>query len=240
MNALMLTLAVRLSGGRIELLRVLLGAAAGALAAQAARGVPRVAGMMLWLPAAMLMMRIAKGKRSRMLRDALMLLCAAGLVGGMVLALWSATGSLFGAYALGTAAAAAIGVHAARTRETAQRAVRVRCTYHGHTAEFDAMIDSGNTLRDYLTHLPVIVMAEQNVRSALGLEQQPMRPIFAQTAGGRQRMELLAPEEIMLELDGIKAQVQAMIALSPQMSASVPALVPAALIDSCWNSDRGG
>lgn len=240
MNALMLTLAVRLSGGRIALLRVLPGAVAGAAIAQATGAIPRAAGMLLWLPSAMLMMRIARGRRGHMLRDGLMLLCAAGLTGGMVLALWGATGSLLGAYALSAAAAAAIGVHAAHTSAIAQRAVRVRCAYHGHTAEFDAMIDSGNTLRDYLTHLPVVVMAEQNVRSALCLADQPMRPIFAQTAGGRQRMELIAPEMVTLELDGISRQVQAMIALSPQMSESIPALVPAALIESCWNSNRGG
>ena len=242
MNALGLALAVRLGGDRIVPVRVLLGAGAGAMIAQMAQGLDRMQAMLLWLPSAMLMMRIAKGKRCRLLADALLLLCAQGLLGGMVLALWGATGSLALAYALGGIAAACTGVCAARKRrkipQTAQ--VRVLLRYRGREASFDAMIDSGNTLRDYLTRLPVIVMPEKTGRQALEMDDTPLRPIFAQTAGGRQRMHVLVPEWIALEVDGACRAVQAVVAFSPQMSSSVPALVPALLLGGFWNQNGGG
>ena len=242
MNALMLTLAVRLSGTEIVLPRVLLGAAAGAVIAQMAAGLSQVQRMMVWLPAAMIMMRIACGKPGRMLAGSLLLLCAAGFVGGVLLAFWGATGSLLWAYVLSGMAAALIGLCAAGSRRTAQHAARVTviCRYRGQEAEFDAMIDSGNTLRDYLTHLPVIVIAQKKAAAAWQTDCLTLRPIYAQTAGGRQRMDVLAPEIVELEIDGARRRVQAMIALSPQMSESVPALVPAALLESTGKSNRGG
>jgi len=131
-------------------------------------------------------------------------------------------------------AAAGIGLCAARTRRSVHESMRVQllCTYRGKEAAFEAMIDSGNTLVDYLTHLPVIVLPERTGIEALELSNTPLRPIFAQTAGGRQKMDVLAPEKIVLEKDGRRHAVRAVIALSPQMSESVPALVPAALLGS--------
>jgi len=236
MNALMLTLAVRFGGMRIQPLRVLSGAAAGAAIACAAGRLSRLHAALVWLPAAMIMMRITLGKTGRRhaLAHALLLLCAAGLVGGMVLSFWGATGSLALAYGMSAIAAAGVGVCVMREKRHARDTARVRivCTYRGKTAAFDAMIDSGNTLRDYLTHLPVIVLPERTGIEALELSNTPLRPIFAQTAGGRQKMDVLAPEKIVLEKDGRRHAVRAVIALSPQMSESVPALVPAALLGS--------
>ena len=242
MNALMLALAVRLGGGRVVPVRVLLGAGAGAAIAQMAQGLTRMQSMLVWLPAAMLMMRTAKGKNGCLLADALLFLCASGLVGGMVLALWGATGSLTLAYALAGIAAACIGVCASRKpRHWSEAAhVRVLCRYRGRDAAFDAMIDSGNTLHDYLTRLPVIVLPEETGRKALKIGSRTLRPIFAQTAGGRQRMHVLVPEMIALELNGTPCAVQAVIAFSPQMSSCVPALVPAALLGGLCNSNGGG
>ena len=151
MNALMLTLAVRLGGGRLMPVRMLLAAAAGAAIAQMAQGLARVQTMQLWLPTTMLMMRIAKGKHCRLIADALLLLCAAGLAGGMVLALWGATGSLALAYALAGIAAVCIGMCAVRKRQAIPQAapVRILCRYRGREAAFDAMIDSGNIPSQY-------------------------------------------------------------------------------------------
>lgn len=239
MNTLMLSLAIRLGGGRISLARVLLGAGAGAAIARAAGGLSRMQTMLVWLPAAMIMMRIARGKNARrsLMADAMLFFCAAGLLGGMVLCFLGATGSPALAYALGGIAAIAIGHCGARARQAKRSTERVRiiCTYRGKRAAFCAMIDSGNTLRDYLTHLPVIVMAERTARDALDFDDMPLRPIFAQTAGGRQRMDVFAPEKIELELGGVSRSVQAVIALSPGMSADVPALVPALITGGEWN-----
>ncbi|MBQ8620068.1 MAG: sigma-E processing peptidase SpoIIGA [Clostridia bacterium] len=239
MNTLMLTLAVRLGGSRVNPVRVLLGAAAGAAIALAAGGLSRMQAMLVWLPAAMIMMRIARGKGTQrsLLADALLLLCAAGLLGGMVLCFAGATGSIAMAYVLGGIAAIAIGycaLRAKRAKRSAEHA-RVICTYRKKRAVFDAMIDSGNTLRDYLTHLPVIVIAEHTARKMLDLDDALLRPIFAQTAGGRQQMRVFTPQEIALEIDGVSQSVQAVIALSPGMGADVPALVPQMLLDGEWN-----
>lgn len=242
MNALMLALAVRLLGGRIRLLRVMAGAFAGAALAWAAAGASREITLLLWLPAAMMMMRIALGRETgkSLMIHALVLLCAAGLLGGMVLCFWGETGSLTLAYAFGAVAAAGIGAAQLKLSRRQRTCTRMACVHNGRRAEFEAMIDSGNTLRDYLTHLPVIVIAESAGRNALGLGDALLRPIFAQTAGGRQQMAVFAPQEVILNLDDGEKRVQAVVALSPGMSAGMPALVPAELVDGLWNSSRGG
>lgn len=244
LDALMLTLAVRLCGAGIRPGRVLLGALAGAAIAAGARRFCSAHCVWLWLPAAMIMMMIARGRAAcrRPIRHALVLFCAAGLMGGMVLALWGAAGSLALAYLLGSLAAMGVTLHAVRVGGGAREGacIRMVCLHRGKTAAFEAMIDSGNTLRDYLTHLPVIVIPEKTGRQALSLTDMPLRPIFAQTAGGRERMHVFAPQQIVLDMDGRKRRVCAVIALSPRMCRDVPALVPAILMDSLWNSDRGG
>ena len=189
--------------------------------------------------AAMLLMavRLAGGKVRpwRVLTAALsgaLLLSAAGLLGGVVLALDGATGSLMTAYALGGVCTLWIAVSSLKARRASQavRRVRLVCLYRGKTASFDAMVDSGNTLRDYLTRLPVIVMPEAAGRRRFHLGDAPLRPIFADTAGGRQMMGVLAPQDISVEADGRRRTVRAVVALSPGMREGAPALVPASLM----------
>jgi len=237
MNALSLAVAVRLSGERIRPVRVVAGAAAGA-------GIAALAGYLrlgrmhaacLWLPAAMIMMALAcgTGVLRRPLRSAGLLLSASGLLGGTVLALHGATGSLPIAYALGAMSmtAAALGAMHARRAALDVRKARVWCRMRGQDAAFDAMIDSGNTLSDYLTHLPVIVIAEKRARKAFHLDAVPMRPIFAQTAGGRLMMNVVSPQEIVIEAQDMRHVVRAVMALSPAMEEDMPALVPASLLE---------
>ncbi|MGN0775327.1 MAG: sigma-E processing peptidase SpoIIGA [Candidatus Ventricola sp.] len=237
MNAAMLLMAVRLAGGAIRPWRVLAAAFGGALLAQAARtlGLTRGQAVAAWLPAAACMMMIACGRSAvrRPVRAGLQLLCAAGLLGGIVLALYGATGSLVTAYALGGVCTLVIAARAVRLRRTAQamQQVRVICRVRGETAAFDAMIDSGNTLVDYLTHLPVIVLPEGMGRERLRLGDAQLRPIFADTAGGRQMMGVLTPQEISVELGGRRRAVRAVVAFSPGMRDGAPALVPASLTD---------
>jgi len=95
-------------------------------------------------------------------------------------------------------------------------------------AEFDAIIDSGNTLRDYLTHRSVIVLPD-GAREALGLCGVALRPIFADTAGGRQMMDCFMPEETLLIIGGKTICVRAAAAFSPGLREDAPALVPSAL-----------
>ena len=238
MNTLMLALAVRLGGGRGRLRRMLAGALAGAAIAAAARALAlsRMQTACMWLPAAMIMMLIAEGRKAlrTLVKSMLLLMGAAGLAGGMVLSFYGATGSLMGAYVLGALAALAAGICTARANRMAQDVHRARviCTYRGVRISFDAMIDSGNTLRDYLTHLPVIVIDAQKGRKALFPDGTGFRPIFAQTAGGRIRMDLFVPQEIVLEADGKRMTVRAAVALSDRLGENAPALVPASLL-SC-------
>ncbi|MFR5786253.1 MAG: hypothetical protein ACLUHE_03325 [Christensenellales bacterium] len=81
---------------------------------------------------------------------------------------------------------------------------------------FTAVVDSGNCLRDYLTHRPVIVMPQARGYRLFGLENTPLRPIFADTAGGRQMMLCLTPEaNHPLTTDETERAVEALLALSP-------------------------
>ena len=227
----MLLLALRFAGWRIRPVRVALGALLGALCAQAAVPLSHTARMLLWLPVALVMMLVTGGRRAARApgRAAGLLLCAAGLLGGIVLSLYGATGSLRLAYALGGAAALAVMLlHRQPGRPVPARA---QCRLHGQTASFRAMADSGNTLRDYLTHLPVIVAPEEVGRRLLHLEGAALRPIFADTAGGRQMMQCFLPEETIITLDGEQRRVRAAWALSPGLAENAPALIPGALLE---------
>lgn len=229
MDAAMLLIALRFAGWRIRPARVALGALVGALASQVTAPMPRWQRMLLWGPVALAMMIAAGGRRAARapVRAAGLLLCAAGLLGGIVLSLAGATGSLHLAYALGGAAALAVTL--LRPRRPAS--VRAQCRLHGQTAAFHAMVDSGNTLRDYLTHLPVIVAPEEAGRRLLHLEGAALRPIFADTAGGRQMMQCFLPQETIITLDGEQRRVRAAWALSPGLRGDAPALIPSALLE---------
>lgn len=235
MNAAMLVMAIRLAGGAVRPWRVLAAALSGALLAQASSGLPRGQAIMLWLPAAAGMMAIACGRPAlrHPVRYGALLLSAAGLLGGVVLALSGATGSLMIAYALGGVYTLWIAAGARRMRRAARTAgaVRLICRYRGAHVTFEGMIDSGNTLVDYLTRLPVIVMPEAAGRRRFHLEDAPLRPIFADTAGGRQMMSVLTPQEIRLEADGRRRTVRAVVAFSPGIRDGTPAFVPASLME---------
>lgn len=236
LDALMLLLAVQLAGWRIRPLRVAAGALAGAGLAQLTRlcSLTRAQTALCWLPTALVMMGAAGGKRAleRPLRSAALLLCAAGLLGGIVQALYGATGSLPAAYGAGGACTALITASVLRQRRCAQDVptLRLSCRFAGRTAAFDAIADSGNTLRDYLTHLPVIVLPEGRGRACFDLRDKPLRPIFADTAGGRQMMGCFRPEDIRLTVHGEERAVRALVALSPALGDDAPALVPASLL----------
>ena len=240
LDALMLLIAVRLCGGRVHLPRILCGALAGAAAALAARRFPLSGGQtaLLWAPAALGMMAMACDRRALLhpVRSAALLLCAAGLLGGVVLSLYGATQSFTLAYGIGGVCTVCIAVMALRERQAAagEMHLQVRCRYRGRLAAFDAMADSGNTLRDYLTHRPVIVMPEAQGRACFALSGAALRPIFADTAGGRQMMYCFSPEDVQLVVGAKTHRVRAAVALSPAMNRSAPALVPAALL---WNEE---
>ena len=208
-------------------------ALAGAAAARLCAGLAKGLRAALWLPIAAGMMRIAAGRAEKPLRAAGLLLAAAGLLGGTVQALSGAAGSRTIGLWLGAAAAPLLSAATVRLRRMRQGAthVRVRMTCGGRTAAFTAMVDSGNCLRDYLTHRPVIVMPQARGYRLFGLENTPLRPIFADTAGGRQMMLCLTPEATILDNGQTKRAVEALLALSPGLGGNAPALLPVSLLE---------
>ena len=233
-NALCLCMALRMMDRRVRPARVAAASALGAGLACAARGTG-LQGALLWLPVALLMARVACGRGRTALRGALLLLAAEGLLGGTVLALCGATGSLAAAGSVGGAAVLCLALSMLRARRAARDVARTRftCTVHGRTASFDAIIDSGNGLRDYLTHRPVVVLPETSARRALALgEDALLRPILADTAGGRQMMGCLTPERAALRAQGKWIPARCVLALSPGLSPDAPALVPMALLQN--------
>lgn len=237
MDAWMLAIALRIASMPLKPLRIVSGAMCGAAAAWGARhmGLSAWQSALLWLPCAMMMAAAAAGRRTfcHPFRWAGLLMCSAGLLGGTIHALAGALGSLAAAYVLSFAACAWMVGCAAHTRgaETDRQctAARLRICFRGKEAELEALLDSGNTLRDYLTHRRVIVLPSC-VREKLGLGGVPMRPIFADTAGGRQMMDCFVPDETELTVEGKTVRICAAAAFSPGLHARAPALVPAALL----------
>ena len=111
------------------------------------------------------------------------------------------------------------------------KCVQIACSYRGRAVRFEAIIDSGNTLRDYLTHYPVIVMPKSVGSRLFRLEGEALRPIFADTAGGRQMMDVFIPDETSLTAGGKSSRIDAAVAFSDALSKEAPALVPASLLD---------
>ena len=233
LDGLMVALALRMGGMKAFGRRVVPAALFGAAAARLCAGLPIGLRAALWLPIAMAMMRIAAGRAARPFRSAGLLLAAAGLLGGTIQALSGAAGSKTVGLLLGAAIAPLLGAAAVRARRMHQSvtSVRVRMTCGGRTAEFSAMVDSGNCLRDYLTHRPVIVMPQARGNRLFGLENTPLRPIFADTAGGRRMMLCLTPTETILDNGQTKRAVEALLALSPGLGGNAPALLPASLLE---------
>ena len=237
LDAWMLAIALRMACVPLKPLRIAAGALLGAAAAWSARRMQLSVwqSALLWLPCALAMAAAAAGRRviRRPFRWTGLLLGAAGLLGGTIYALKGALGSLGAAYALSLIACAWIAGCTARARsaeaDRRRLAARLRICFRGKETELEAILDSGNTLRDYLTHRCVIVLP-QSARAALGLEEIPLRPIFADTAGGRQMMECFVPEVTELTVEAQKVRICAAAAFSPGLNADAPALVPAAFL----------
>ena len=175
----MLLVGLRLAGVRIDLRRTVLGAAFGAGAAFLVRRLGLSRAPLLWVLIAIGMMVIAAGRRAwrKPVYHALCLLSAGGVLGGVVTALFGATGSLTAAYLLSCACALWVAA-LLRMRKCAARKhddVYVECM----GLKVRAMIDSGNTLKDYLTHRPVIVLPERSKMAQCIADSLPLRPIFA-------------------------------------------------------------
>ena len=131
----------------------------------ACAGLPKGMRAALWLPIAAGMMRIAAGRAEKPLRAAGLLLAAAGCSAARFRRFPARRVPGQPGFWLGAAAAPLLSAATVCLRRMRQSAthVRVRMTCGGRTAAFTAMVDSGNCLRDYLTHRPVIVMPQARI-----------------------------------------------------------------------------
>ena len=238
-DSLCIAMMLRVMGRQIRAMRVLAAAVIGAFSAQSIRLLGFSGGWLAlcWLPIAYVMAFAADERVS--LRAALVLLGCQGLLGGTVYALCGALGSLGGAWYVGAAFALILSANLVRARRVAQdvHTVRIRISHGEYAAEMEALVDSGNCLRDYLTGRPVIVLPEA-ARARLGLEAAPLRPIFADTAGGRQMMACFTPQAVTVIKDGQAMEVSACAAFSPGLSGETPALLPLSLLTERTNRDK--
>ncbi|MBR5226163.1 MAG: sigma-E processing peptidase SpoIIGA, partial [Clostridia bacterium] len=213
-NALALMMALCMLNSRIRAGSIFFAAFSGAAAAFFASiaHFSRFGSMLLWLPVSVMMMRLAAGREEAIIRSfrrAAVLLACEGFLGGVVLALYGATGSLPAAHFISAAFTAAVFVGTMKEKEAAlDRRVRIICRFAGQSVSFDAVVDTGNTLRDYLTQRPVIVAGQKQLDAvrAIGIH---MRLIAADTAGGRRLMQMAMPEETIVETGGNRFRVEA-------------------------------
>lgn len=236
-NSLCVAMMLRINGEKRQPLRVMLSALLGAFGAYFLRkaGFLRMQEALFWPVLACMMALAATGRAS--LRNAGVLLACEGFLGGTVLALGGALGTKGAAWGVGAAFALILSANAVHVRRRAAEVytVRVRITSGSGTAEFEALVDSGNCLRDYLTRRPVIVLPEK-AKEALGLCAMPLRPIFADTAGGRQMMSCFTPRGVWILSNGQETAVSACAAFSPGLSERAPVLLPQSLLTG--NQDK--
>lgn len=234
-DAMGIALALRLAGRHVRPVRIVAGAAAGTLAAVLTRGLSHGQAALLWLPTAAAMMALGGGREMLMrpLRSAMLLFGAMGLLGGTLQALLGATGSLPAAYALAACAVPVMAACLRRARRTGGRSgtLLLRFSYLDKRFSLRGIADSGNTLRDYLTHRPIVVFSMEDGRR-MGLSGRG-RLLSADTAGGRQMMLCFTPQTLELSIGGTWRRVSAAVALSPGLRRGSPALIPQALIDEC-------
>lgn len=238
-DSLCIAMMLRVMGSPIRAMRVLTAAVLGAFSAQGVRLLGFSGGWLAlcWLPIAYAM-AFAADRHVRW-RAAIVLLGCQGLLGGTVYALCGALGSLGGAWCVGMGFALILSANLVRARRAAQdvHIVCIRISHGGYEAELEALVDSGNCLRDYLTGRPVIVLPEA-ARALFNLEAAPLRPIFADTAGGRQMMACFTPQAVTVIEDGRAMEVSACAAFSPGLSATAPALLPLSLMTDQNNRDE--
>ena len=124
---------------------------------------PAVQVMMLTGIAALL----SFGASARLTDTAALMLCTVALLAGGISRLIPLRGS---AAAIPCAIAGGLSMsllYAARPPRSADYRVRIRLNVNGKTARFDALVDTGNRLREPLSGLPVLVAEEALVRSVL-------------------------------------------------------------------------
>lgn len=241
-------------------LRLLVGAAVGALYSVAAYftevyGVPIVSSLPIKLAAGAIMLLCAFGYASgaAFIRRGVIMLITSFLLGGLAYAAGLFLGGSVSGGAIQAplavravliAAALALGLCGAFSRgggrELASGRAEVSLTYNGRKAEFSALLDSGNLLRDPLDGSPVIVCTTDAVAPLFDRDELRMmressavelvaalglgggwRLIPCATAAGSAMLAAFRPTEAAV--DGERVRV--MVAMSSKSLGALPALV---------------
>jgi len=125
-------------------------------------------------------------------------------------------------------------------RCSAPQCISIRIGYQGRRLSLTALVDSGNLLRDPLTHLPVIVISRKAASRLLPSvhELEPgMRLIRVRTVAGSTLMPILRPEQLELSQQHRWISTEAIVGLSPDGYNGFQALVPSQLLLSAHSPD---
>lgn len=109
-----------------------------------------------------------------------------------------------------------------------------------------ALTDTGNLLRDPISHLPVILISRKCAARLISLPEEGeiregMRLLPVRTVAGASLMPILRPDAVTLTQGGRDRPVEALLGLSPEGYSGFQALVPASLLDTPdLSSSQGG
>ena len=110
-----------------------------------------------------------------------------------------------------------------KRRWQADRRVELQLQWHGRSAGFPALIDTGNRLREPISSLPVIVVGQDRLRGLLPEDYDPLEPwrrpfpglraVAFGGVGGSGVMGCFCPEAV--KLDGVTAEEAFWVAVYP-------------------------
>lgn len=228
----------RICGLRLKRLRYFLAALFGSAYAVAVflPGLGTLASPVMKLSAGLVMGLIAYGSERRPLRCTAVFFAVSAAFAGMLWAVSLASGSPFGYAALDTKTlvlsfalcyAAGRLLLAGRGRTAEKKHAAVRAVFLGRTAEFTALLDTGNTLTDPATGAPVMLACPQALKA-----------IF------RENTELFSASPVeLLELAAHLPELRGKLRLIPYSAVGVSGLLPvfrpeALFIDNAPDKER--
>ena len=113
--------------------------------------------------------------------------------------------------------------------------VTVEITLNSRHVSLNALVDSGNLLRDPITRLPVIVISRKAAHRLFPHPEEffpGMRLISVRTVAGSALMPIFRPTELRLRLSRGWQEIHAVIGLSPEGYSGFQALVPNCVLSS--------
>lgn len=101
--------------------------------------------------------------------------------------------------------------------------IQVEITHQGRRLELTALVDSGNLLRDPLTHLPVVILPHASAGAFAALPGLRLIPI--RTAAGQSLLPVFQPQQVRVHGAGGWRRVQVAVGLGASGCALAPACV---------------